>query len=1199
MMSNSSGPIRSRRNQRGWVALGLLLGGLLIGQAGEIPAAPLRDDVSTRSGFDRTTGVVPTDEAGRPLNLGFETGDLTDWRIVRGDAFAGQPIAGDTVSVRRGDMTSNHAGRFWLGGFERHGDAPRGVIESAAFRVTHPYATFLIAGGAHRETRVELVDAHRDEVIFTAFGDESEVLKPVAVDLRPHQRRLVKLRVIDDHSGHWGHINYDDFRFHDQPPVVPKRLTRDQYAHEGLDPQRAAEVMEVPEGFEVRLAAAEPEVRQPIALAYDDRGRLWVAEAYSYPIRVPADQARDRILIFEDTTGDGQLDSRKVFIEGLNLVSGLELGFGGVFVGAAPELLFIPDRDHDDTPDGPPQVLLDGWGYQDTHETLNAFIWGPDGWLYGCHGVFTHSRVGKPGTPDNQRVPINAGVWRYRPQDGRFEVFAEGTSNPWGVDFNDRGQAFITACVIPHLYHLVPGGRYQRQSGSHFNPHTYDDIKTIADHVHYVGNNPHGGNGRSNDAGGGHAHCGAMIYLGGAWPAAYRDQIFFNNIHGARINVDALEPFRSGYLGTHRPDFLLANDSWSQIVNLRYGPDGQVFMIDWYDRQQCHRTEVEVHDRSNGRIFQIRHTASAPASKLSVNLANCSNADLVAHQLHPNDWFVRHARRLLMERPVDPETRKALATIAFDHPDETRRLRGLWALHVHGGLTEEQLLKLMQDDAPSVRGWAARLSSENGSPAPDIRAALIEQAHRESAAEVRLELASAVGRWPVERRGEMLAALLAHGEDADDPNLPLMIWYALEPLAASQPSNALTLAARGRIPRVLAFATRRVASQGTPDALGLVMERVAAAEDAVTRRIMLAEINAALKGRRNVTAPPGWAEWFAQLIQTETDAQARSELLNLASTFGDPAALRVLTNLVRDSKAPAPQRLDALAALIQSRVAGLDQLLLDRLDDPDLQPAAIRALAVVDHPEIGARLIALYDRLPRDQRRDVLLTLAARLGTARELLDAVERQAIPASDLTADIVRNLRNHKNADLDQTLTKVWGRVSSGGDPAEIQRQLERYSRLLDRTDLPKPNVVRGKALFAKVCGQCHKLHGEGGDVGPELTGSNRGDRNYLLTNILNPNELIGKDYLAHVVALTDGRVITGIIRAETERTLTLVTANEVLTLDKSDIDERQPSDASMMPEGLLTPLTDQEVRDLIEYLARPAPPTAEELDAAATR
>ena len=351
--------------------------------------------------------------------------------------------------------------------------------------------------------------------------------------------------------------------------------------------------MTVPPGFKVKLFAGEPDVVQPIAMTIDDRGRLWVAEAYSYPRRVADKEAKDRILIFDDTDGDGRFDSRKVFADHLNLVSGLEVGFGGVWVGAAPYLLFIPDRDGDDRPDGPPQVLLDGWGQHDTHETLNSFIWGPDGWLYGCHGVFTHSRVGKPGSPDSDRTPLNAAIWRYHPTRHEFEVFAHGTSNPWGIDFDDRGQMLITACVIPHLYHIVQGGRYERQAGQHFNPYTYDDIKTIADHRHYLGANPHGGNGRSDSAGGGHAHSGAMIYLGAAWPAVYNGSLFMNNIHGARINRDVLTPAGSGFVGSHGHDFLLANDLWSQIVSLKYGPDGSLFMIDWYDKNQCHLNDVQ------------------------------------------------------------------------------------------------------------------------------------------------------------------------------------------------------------------------------------------------------------------------------------------------------------------------------------------------------------------------------------------------------------------------------------------------------------------------------------------------------------------------------------------------------------------------------------------------------------------------------
>ncbi|MCH9022812.1 MAG: dehydrogenase, partial [Planctomycetes bacterium] len=297
--------------------------------------------------------------------------------------------------------------------------------------------------------------------------------------------------------------------------------------------------MSLPQGFNVSLIASEPDVHQPIAMAIDHKGRLWVAEAYTYPQRAPDGQGRDKIIIFEDKDHNGTYETRKLFIDNLNLVSGLEVGFGGVWVGAAPYLMFIPDKNQDDVPDSEPQILLDGWHYEDTHETLNAFTWGPDGWLYGCHGVFTHSRVGKPNTPDNERIPLNAAVWRYHPTKHIFEVFARGSSNPWGLDFNDYGQAFITACVIPHLYHVIQGARYQRQAGKHFNPHLYDDIKTIADHLHYVGDHwtdSRQGLPPTDNAGGGHAHSGLSIYLGDNFPDKYRNTLFFNNLHGHRVN---------------------------------------------------------------------------------------------------------------------------------------------------------------------------------------------------------------------------------------------------------------------------------------------------------------------------------------------------------------------------------------------------------------------------------------------------------------------------------------------------------------------------------------------------------------------------------------------------------------------------------------------------------------------------------------
>jgi putative membrane-bound dehydrogenase-like protein len=1128
----------------------------------------------------RRGGSLPHDAEGRTLNLDFERGTLEDW-TAEGDAFAAQPVEGDTVRRRRGDMASDHAGRFWIGTFERNGDGPQGTLVSRPFVVDKPYASFLIAGGPHQETRVELVRADSQQVIYRATGDETENLKPVVADLSEHLGQEIFIRLVDHHSGGWGHINFDDFRLHDERPNVPERVLPqppDVFAHAGLDPEAAARAMSVPEGFHVTLFAGEPDVQQPIAMAIDDRGRLWIAEAYAYPIRVADEEARDRILIFHDTDGDGRFDERKVFISGLNLVSGLELGYGGVWVGAAPYLMFIPDRNRDDVPDGPPEIHLDGWAWQDTHETLNAFIWGPDGWLYGCHGVFTHSRVGTPGTPDEERIPINAGIWRYHPIKRRFEVFAHGTSNPWGIDFNDQGQAFCTACVIPHLFHVIQGARYVRQAGSHFNPHTYADIQTIARHRHWIGATPHSGNGRSDAAGGGHAHAGAMIYLGGAWPEQYRNQIFMNNIHGARINQDQLEPAGSGYVGDRAPDFLLANDAWSQILYLTYGPDGQVYMIDWYDKNQCHHGNVEGHDRSNGRIFKVSYGQPQMAR---IDLAALAEEELVDLQLHPNDWYVRHARRLLDERGASPQARQRLAQMAFEHADGTRRLRGLWALHVAGGLSPEHVARGLQHEDPYVRAWTIQLACEDGRPSAAVLARLAALAEADPSPVVRLYVASALQRLPLADRWEIAGRLIRHQEDAQDHNLPLMYWYAFEPLVAADPARALALAAEAVAP-LPEFSVRRAAGLGTAQALAAVVEAIDRLPEDSARAVLLAAARQGLAGIRQVEMPPNWRALYRRLAASG-DEQVRTLATALAITFGDATALDAMRQLVADRRGEPELREQALASLVKARDPKLPPILLSLVSDKALRRPALRALAAFDEPQAPSRILAAYADFDPDERRDALNTLAARTDYAVALLEAVGAGTVAAGDLSADLIRSLRNLGNERVNTLIGRVWGTVND--TPEERARLIAQYKALLTAPAEQPPDPSLGRAIFAKACQQCHVLFGTGSKIGPELTGSNRGNLDYILSNVLDPSALIGKDYLATLVQTTDGRVLTGLVRGEDENSLTLVTATETLVLPHDEIEVRQPSAQSMMPDDLFKPLSEHEVRSLVAYLASP--------------
>jgi putative membrane-bound dehydrogenase-like protein len=1148
-------------------------------------------------------GIRPVGADGKPLNLDFETGTLKDW-TAEGDAFRGQPIKGDTVARRRGDMKSRHQGDYWIGGYEVKADPPQGTLTSIPFRVTHPWASFLVGGGPWPETCVELVRRDTREVISRTSGIEEEELRRVAVDLRPHQGKEIFIRLVDRHSGHWGHLNFDDFRFHAEKPNVPVRkgpAMPDIYKYAGLVPEKAAAAMTVPEGFEVKLFASEPDVHQPIAMCLDDRGRLWIAEAYSYPVRRPDKEAKDRILIFEDADGDGRFDKRTVFMEGLNLVSGLEVGFDGVWIGAAPYLLYVPIEPGTDKPAGKPQVLLDGWHYEDTHETLNAFRWGPDGWLYGCHGVFTHSSVGKPGTPDKDRVSINAGVWRYHPTKHVFEVFAHGTSNPWGIDFDAHGQAFITACVIPHAYHIIQGGRYQRQAGSHFNPHTYADIQTIADHLHWQGANPWAGNASSSSAGGGHAHCGLMIYQGGAWPQEYHGQMFMSNIHGHRINRDVLKPKGSGFVASHGPDFLLANDSWARFLNLRYGPDGNVYLLDWYDKQACHHHDPNIWDRGNGRIYKICYRGARPVT--GVDLGKKSDKELVELLLHKNEWYVRHAQRLLQERAakakLEAGTYKHLRNLICQHADQTRRLRGLWALHVIGEFSQSRFLEGVKDESDYVRAWSIQLACENDLlDFPMVKDWFKDSAFVEKSPIVRLYLASAAQRLPRSFEpsipfGSKIDAF--SDRDARDANLPLLYWYAMEaimtarekedPQWAEKFTQQEYTAINSRLPILREFSVRRIASTGSPKSMNALVALLADfASSADEQKLILRNMLIGLKGRRQLATPEGWNALIErQDLLYSKDAELRSLARSVAVIFGDARALALLRKELASTAARLPARQSALAALLDAHDKDLVPVLHQLLGEKPLRGAALRGLAFYDDARTPAVILQMFGSLSPEEKRDALNTLVSRAAFGQALMEAVAAKKVPASDVPAEIVRQLRNLKDKKLDERIAKVWGIVRT--TPAERVKLIAGWKKRLT-APAPAPDLSLGRAVFAKTCQQCHTLYSVGGKVGPDITGSNRANLDYLLENILDPSAVIPNDYKVTLLTLKNGRVLTGIVRAETPAALTVVTANETLTVPANDVEERAPSATSMMPDDLLKPLNEGQIRALVAYLRHSA-------------
>jgi putative membrane-bound dehydrogenase-like protein len=956
-----------------------------------------------------------------------------------------------------------------------------------------------------------------------------------------------------------------------------------------LPAEKAAQAMALPDGFRATVFAAEPMVVQPISFCLDSRGRLFVAEALNYGTWQPT--GKDRIVILEDRDGDGRADSRKVFYEGFNYVTGLEVGFGGVWVVSPPQLYFLADRDGDDRPDGEPQVLFDGFGYRESrHNLVNGFTWGPDGWLYAGHGRTSPSDVGRPGTPADQRIHCDGGVYRIHPTRLVFENFADGTTNPWGVDFDDFGQCFVSNCVDPHLFHMIQGGHYEPWRNRPSSRYAYERLPTCADHLHYPSGKPNQMRGETPETlalGGGHAHCGTLVYLADRFPASYRNTVLMCNVHGRRINHDLLRRKGSGYTAGHGKDFLVAADPWFMGVTLRAGPDGNVYVSDWSDTGECHTYRPQ---RQTGRIYKISY---GPPQPVPEDLARLTDDELVKLQLHRNDWYVRHARRLLHERAAQPDWKGQAVhaalrgMLAAPQHDVPQRLRALWALHVTGGLDAARLHALLEDRSEHVRAWAIQLLCE--SPAtPDGSLAKVQAlANRDPSPVVRLYLAAALQRLPLPQRWGIAEGLVGHGEDAADANLPLMYWYGIEPLVPADPSRALQLAVAARVPLVRQLIARRVVEEaiarGETGDLGPLVAVLAGADEPV-QVDLLQGARQGLRGHKSMKRPAGWPAAYARLARSANPV-VREHAVRLALVFGDPQALADLRQTLRTPTAPSADRLAALEALLENRAPDLAPVLHGLLADPALRRTALRGLAVFPHEATPEQVLARYAGLTAEERQDAVATLASRKEYALALLDAVAKKVVPRTDVSAYVARQLHALGDRQVTERLRQVWGEVRATAP--DKREQLARYQALLSRAYLRRADLGNGRLIFRHTCQQCHKLYGEGGTLGPDLTGSNRGDLDYLLSNLIDPSAEVGQDYRMSIVATRNDRVITGILAERSPNRLIVQTATEQVVLAGEDVATITDSPVSIMPEGQLDALTKEQVRDLIAYLAAQTP------------
>ena len=889
------------------------------------------------------------------------------------------------------------------------------------------------------------------------------------------------------------------------------------------DPMPAAEVartMELPPGFSCKVFAAEPDVQQPIAMAWDARGRLWVAECYTYaenPARWDT-SLRDRIVIFEDTDNDGHFDKRTVFWdEGVRLTS-IELGNGGVYALCAPNLIFIPDKNGDDKPDGAPEVLLDGFNFKTVgHNIVNGLRWGPDGWLYGRHGISDTSSIGAPGSAGKDRTRMNCGIFRYHPGTRKFEVVLNGGTNSWGHDWDANGELFWINTVIGHLFHGIPGAYYERMFGTHLNPHVYETIAQTADHYHFDQGKEKwadikkGMSSKTDELGGGHAHVGCMIYNGGSWPKEYAGRLLTCNLHGNRINTDILQREGNGFVAKHGADFMKSKDKWFRGIELSTGPDGSVFVIDWSDAGECHDSDG-VH-RTSGRIYKIVYGKDQPAR--TFDLSKMDDTALAKEAAaHPgNNWWPRMIARVRADRgeqPLEP--------------------------------------KLPQ------------LADANSSDSL-----------------VRLHTASAMQRLPLDARFPFAIALAAHAEDANDRQQPLMIWYGIEPAITAHPEQAIALAMSSKIPTVRRLVTRRLTEEieRTPAPVDALLAAALKSGNADAREDIVRGMGGALKGFRQVAKPAHWDDFVKAL-----GAQQPDIVRNVSLVFGSGRAVEEIIALIKDGHGDANARLSAFDSLMRNAKPEHFAIARSMISDKVLGTAARLGLAKFSDGDVPKSLLTNWPDRSQEWRAANVTTLASRAAWAKELLTFAEKNPTVRGDITPIHARQIRSLGDEAVNKQLTKVWGELHD--TPEAKKQEIAKWRSLLTAAALAQGDASKGRALFTTVCAACHKMYGDGAAIAPELTGSDRRNLDYLLENIVDPSAVVPADYRIAIVKLKDGRTLSGVIPEQNDRTVTVQTPAERVSFLRSDIAEMQQLSQSFMPEGLLTALGEENVKHLIAYL-----------------
>jgi putative membrane-bound dehydrogenase-like protein len=967
-------------------------------------------------------------------------------------------------------------------------------------------------------------------------------------------------------------------------------------------PEAAAARMRPAAGLRVDVAAAEPAIRQPVTMSFDAKGRLWVVQYLQYPNpaglkpvkvdeylrtvygRIPeppprGPQGADKITILYDADAAGRFRQAKDFVTGLNLASGMALAPQGVYVLQAPYLLYYADADGDDRPDGPPQVLLSGFGMEDSHAVANSLIWGPDGWLYGAQGSTVTAKIACPVT---KRVhEFQQGVWRYHPRTQRFELFAEGGGNTWGLDFDAQGELIAGTNWGGHAaLHMVQGGYYVKGFAKH-GPLHHPFAFGYFEHVPCEGFR------------GAHVTCGGIVYQGHGLPESHRGRYLACNLLDRNVYAYSFARAGSTYTMRHEGALLEGNDPWFRPVDLQTGPDGAVYVADWCDLRANHVDPVDNWDKAHGRIFRLANTTAKVAA--APDLTALHAVDLLECLNHPNAWQREWARLLLAQRfaegrgrTVQHALRERLTAMDGDHV-----LTAMWALASGDALSETELVALARHRHPPVRTWAVRLLGDRANVSPEAVATLQQLAAEDREPGVVRQLASTARRLHNGAGLAIVRALIANPAAAEDRMVPLLTWWALEGQRADLPAKVL-LAVLG--------AGEATTWKGRlwNDVLWPRLARLCLADERVPKDLAVALLETAKRhaspGTLNqglasmaAVARPGRHDDLLTALSKLPPSPELGAMLELKTRLGDPAAQAECALIVASPERADAERLAVLRFWTPHEPRTLAALLewFRRTPNESTRLQLLDTLAATPGREVAETMLAFWPRASAAVRAKSLNVLVGRREWAAQLVAAVQAGQIPASALTIEHAQRLKELGDPAIDRMVGKHWG----GLQPRSTGEKQARIRSLVHMCNQAKGDPAAGQTLFHKHCGTCHQFFGAGTKIGPDLTAADRTNRTYLATHIVDPSLHVRPEFQTYSILTKDGRLLTALILAEDGDTLTLADRQgNKSTLNRQQIEELKPSPQSLMPEQLLDPLTDQQIRDLFAYLQAPAPPPA---------